>query len=183
MEELKEKQRENFFNKIRYGFKQNPETENNFRDIENKKDQERKSAIVNYIGSLKAQEFSFADVQKPSSRQAERQQQIQKLNYMQKHADTPQQKKRIKEVQGQMMIGDILDQQIAEKEMQKIKDKHMNGREVKYNRDSFLGGILVPGLSMNDHHRVRQRQILNNSIGLTYKPESANYYSRSQNQL
>lgn len=70
VEERKEKQREEFLNKIRYGFKQNPEAYNNIIDIESKKDEERKSAISNYIGPMKVEEYSFTG--KPSSSKAQR---------------------------------------------------------------------------------------------------------------
>lgn len=62
--------------------------------------------------------------------------------------------------------------------MQKVKEKHMNGREIRYNKDSFQGGMAMPGLSMNDYHRVRQREILNNSIGLEYRPSLGGGYGQ-----
>lgn len=52
VEELKEKQREDYINKIRYGFRQNPEAFNNFAELEDKKEEERKSAISTYISPL-----------------------------------------------------------------------------------------------------------------------------------
>lgn len=86
----------------------------------------------------------------------------------------------MKEIEGQMYMGDILDKQIEEKEMQRIKDRHMNGKEIKYNKDSFQGMMATPGLSINDYHRTKQREILNNSIGLEYRPNYHNYHSRDR---
>jgi hypothetical protein len=42
----------------------------------------------------------------------------------------------------------------------------MDNIEVRLNKQAFTGQLMLPGLSTNDYQRVRQRQIINDSMGV-----------------
>ena len=59
VEEKRERERGEFLWRIRYGFRQNPEVERNFREIERRKEEDRSEKICSYIGRGRGEEYSF----------------------------------------------------------------------------------------------------------------------------
>lgn len=42
----------------------------------------------------------------------------------------------------------------------------MDNIEVRLNKQAFTGQLMLPGLSTNDYQKLRQREIINNSMGV-----------------
>lgn len=59
-----------------------------------------------------------------------------------------------------------LQQQIEVRNQQKLDEKRMDNTEVRLNKQAFVGQLLLPGLSTNDYNRQKQRDIINNSMGV-----------------
>lgn len=79
---------------------------------------------------------------------------------------TQQEMDRIKEMEKKLEFRKMLQHQIDERQQQRINEKKMDNIEARINKQAFTGQLMLPGLSTNDYQKVRQRMILNNSMGV-----------------
>lgn len=73
---------------------------------------------------------------------------------------------RIKDMEKKLEFRRMLQQQIDERTQQKLNEKRMDNIEARINKQAFTGQLMLPGLAINDYQKIRQRTILNNSMGV-----------------
>ena len=90
---------------------------------------------------------------------------------------------RLKDVEKKLEFRKMLQQQIDEREQQRLNEKRMDNNEARLNKQAFTGQLLLPGFSTNDYQRLRQRAILNNSMGVRSRLKTLEAVRPSQQDL
>ena len=90
---------------------------------------------------------------------------------------------RLKDVEKILEFRKMLQQQIDEREQQRLNEKRMDNNEARLNKQAFTGQLLLPGFSTNDYQRLRQRAILNNSMGVRSRLKTLEEVRPSQQDL
>jgi hypothetical protein len=75
-----------------------------------------------------------------------------------------------------------LQQQIDEKQQQRLNEKRMDNNEARFNKQAFTGQLMLPGLS-TDYQKIRQRTILNNSFGVRNRMKTIDNARQSQKDI
>ncbi len=65
----------------------------------------------------------------------------------------------------------------------KLNEKKMDNTEARLNKQAFTGQLILPGLSVNDYQKLRQREILNNSVGIRNRLRTLEDIRPSQREI